>query len=96
MKAYSTEAAQTFQDNTLDFVYIDGDHSYKAVTEDITEWIKKLKPGGIMAGDDYIRSDRDKRFYDVIRAVNDYVEKNNIRLYIYQAGRTPSNWMFYK
>ncbi len=97
MRMYSVEAAKVFGDNSLDFVYIDGDHSYEAVTHDIIEWIKKLKPGGILAGDDYILSDRDKRFYDVIRAVNEYVEKNNIpELFLYGAGRTPTNWMFRK
>lgn len=97
IKDFSTKAATKFELNSLDFVYIDGDHSYQAVTEDITTWIKKLKPGGIIAGDDYILSDRDKRFYDVIRAVDDYVATNNITpLYIYGKGRTPSNWAFYK
>lgn len=97
IEAFSTEAAKRFDDNSQDFVYIDGDHSYKAVTEDISAWLPKLKPGGIMAGDDYVLSDRDKRFYDVIRAVDEFVEENNIKtLYIYGKGRTPSNWMFYK
>lgn len=94
---YSAEAARKFDDNSLDFVYIDGDHSYVGVTVDLHEWYPKVKPGGILAGDDYIRSDRDKRYYDVIHAVNDYVEAYNIpRLYLYTAGRNPTNWMFYK
>jgi len=94
---YSVEAAQQFDDESLDFVYIDGDHSYGAVMDDIEVWIKKVKPGGILAGDDYIRSERDKRFYDVITAVDDYVEINKIpMLYLYRKGRTPTNWLFYK
>lgn len=97
MRMFSVEASDWFDTYELDWVYIDGDHSYKAVTEDITTWIKKVKPGGIIAGDDYIRSDRDKRFYDVITAVDDYVEANNIpELFIYHKGRTPSNWLFRK
>jgi len=97
LEEFSTGAVKRFAGNSLDFVYIDGDHSYEAVTTDITEWIKKVKPGGIIAGDDYIRSHRDKRFYDVIRAVDDYVIHNNIpRLYLYTAGRNPTNWLFYK
>lgn len=97
IETYSMEAVKQFKDESLDFVYIDGDHSYKAVTDDMTAWIKKLKPGGVMAGDDYIRSARDKRYYDVIRAVDDFVEKNNIpELFLYHGGRTPTNWMFRK
>lgn len=97
IEAFSMDAVKQFKDNSLDFVYIDADHSYAAVTEDILEWSKKVRSGGIIAGDDYIRSSRDKRYYDVIRAVDDYVTNNNIpELFIYKAGRTPSNWLFYK
>ncbi len=92
---FSIKAAELFEDNSLDFCYIDGDHSYQAVTDDITAWLPKLKQGGIMAGDDYIRSNRDKRFYDVIHAVDDFVGINNIELLLYTAGRTPTNWVFY-
>lgn len=95
IRAFSMDAVNQFTDGSLDFVYIDADHSYQAVTDDITAWIKKVKPGGILAGDDYIRSHRDTKYYDVIHAVNDYVANNNIpELFIYAAGRTPSNWMF--
>lgn len=97
IKDFSVKASKRFENNSLDFVYIDGDHSYEAVLQDIITWITKVKPGGILAGDDYMRSSRDKRFYDVIRAVDDYVAHNNIpELFIYAAGRNPSNWMFKK
>lgn len=94
---YSLNVAKDFGDGMLDFVYIDGDHSYTAVMDDIEVWLPKLKLGGIIAGDDYTRSDRDKRYYDVITAVDDYVGINKIpMLYIYHKGHTPPNWMFYK
>lgn len=97
IETYSVEAAKRFADNSLDFVYIDGDHSREAVTLDIVTWLPKVKPGGILAGDDYIRSERDKRFYDVIGAVDEFVAVNQIpKLFIYHKGRAPSNWMFYK
>jgi len=50
----SMEAVKDFQDESLDFVYIDGNHQFKYVTEDIFEWSKKLKIGGIISGHDYI------------------------------------------
>jgi hypothetical protein len=40
-------------DESLDCIFIDGDHSYKAVLNDLTFWWKKLKTGGQMLGDDY-------------------------------------------
>jgi len=49
----SMEAVKDFEDNSLDFVYIDGHHGFKYVTEDIYEWSKKVKSGGIVSGHDY-------------------------------------------
>ena len=40
-------------DNSLDCVFVDGDHSYDAVTKDLPFWWKKIRPGGKMLGDDY-------------------------------------------
>lgn len=49
----STDAAKRYSDNSLDFVLIDGSHEYQDVVNDITEWLKKVKPGSMLAGDDY-------------------------------------------
>lgn len=54
LKGSSHELHGLFQDNSLDFVFIDGNHSYPAVRADIRNWWRKLKPGGWMAGDDLI------------------------------------------
>jgi len=37
----------------LDFVYIDGDHSFDAVVRDVILWSNKVRPGGIVAAHDY-------------------------------------------
>jgi predicted O-methyltransferase YrrM len=42
-----------YADNSLDFALIDGSHEYQDVIDDITEWLKRLKPGAMLAGDDY-------------------------------------------
>jgi len=52
----SMEAINDFTDNSLDFVFIDGNHTFEYVVNDIAEWEKKLKPGGILSGHDYWRS----------------------------------------
>jgi hypothetical protein len=62
----SVEASMKFDDHTLDFVMIDGGHDYECVAQDIESWRSKLKPGGIMAGDDYSES-----WPGVVQAVND-------------------------
>jgi hypothetical protein len=49
----SMEAVEGFADESLDFVYIDANHEFRYVAEDLAEWTKKVKKGGIVAGHDY-------------------------------------------
>ncbi|MFT7644520.1 MAG: hypothetical protein ACI9BF_000169 [Candidatus Paceibacteria bacterium] len=72
IRGTSDEAASKFEDEIFDFVYIDGNHSYDFVKQDITTYYKKTKPNGIVAGDDY-------RMKDVQRAVQDFVKENSIK-----------------
>jgi predicted O-methyltransferase YrrM len=53
IKATSKAASKKFANESLDVVFIDLDHSYKAVKEDIKLWLPKVKKGGFIAGDDY-------------------------------------------
>jgi hypothetical protein len=50
----SIEAAARVPRHSLDFVYIDARHDYVSVTEDLNAWADKVRPGGIVAGHDYI------------------------------------------
>ena len=52
IKAISHEAAAHVPDGTLDLVFIDAQHTYKNVKEDIHDWAPKLKDDGIMGGHD--------------------------------------------
>ena len=49
----SAEVLPFFADNSFDWIYVDGDHSYAAVAEDLALSYAKVKPGGMIAGDDY-------------------------------------------
>ena len=49
----SDNAVSQIADNSLDFVYIDGDHSYNQVSKDLSNYWIKLKSKGILSGDDY-------------------------------------------
>ena len=51
-RATSTEAANGFPNHYFDWIYIDGDHSYEAVLEDLRAWYPKMKPGGLICLDD--------------------------------------------
>lgn len=60
----SMEALGDFEDNSMDFVYIDGNHSYENTTEDLENYWNKVKVGGILAGDDFYElSDTKNKFY---------------------------------
>jgi SAM-dependent methyltransferase len=48
----SVEAAQLFAAESLDFVFIDAAHDYESVRADVRAWYSKVKPGGVIAGDD--------------------------------------------
>jgi hypothetical protein len=53
IKDTSHNAASLFQNNSIDFIMIDAGHSYQDVIDDINYWYHKVKPGGIISGDDY-------------------------------------------
>ena len=52
----SMEAIEDFSDGSLDFVYIDGDHSFRHIAADICEWEKKVRSGGVVSGHDYFNT----------------------------------------
>jgi predicted O-methyltransferase YrrM len=49
----SKQASCFIADNSIDIAYIDGDHRPEAVREDLESWFSKIRPGGIICGDDY-------------------------------------------
>lgn len=51
-KEHSWDAAGELEDNSYDFVFVDGDHSIKAVLKDLDLYVPKVKKGGIIAGHD--------------------------------------------
>jgi hypothetical protein len=70
-RARSPDAAAGFADESLDWVYIDADHSYEGVRHDLDAYYGKVKPGGFIAGDDYGQGD--KWFgHGVTRAVDEF------------------------
>ena len=70
-QTYSVSAAKHFEDNSLDFVFIDADHSYESVLSDLHAWHSKVKPGGILAGHDYPQE-------GVAAAVNEFFPADKI------------------
>lgn len=70
LKVDSISASLMFEDQSLDFVFIDADHSYGAVKADLAAWFPKVRNGGIIAGHDYtepcgVKQAVDERFTPV-------------------------------
>lgn len=78
LRMRSVDAARylrrTFGDGILDFVFIDADHSFEGVVEDIEAWRTLVVPGGLISGHDYNHPGGDKSF-GVTEAVDAAVEK---------------------
>jgi len=77
---YSNNAVKDFEDKSLDFVYIDGNHTYEFVKQDILNYYPKLKIGGVMGGDDYIVAKQMEGIdCGVVKAVNELFGQENIQ-----------------
>ena len=79
VRKQSVHAATDWADNSVDFVYLDGDHKYEPVLQDIEAWWPKIRPGGIWSGHDYTEGSHIEKF-GVIQAVTEFREKHNLPL----------------
>jgi len=74
VKKLSRQAAFDVPDESLDFVYIDADHRFDFVMEDLIAWGRKVRSGGIISGHDYYRF----RNAGVVQAVDLYTRMHGI------------------
>jgi predicted O-methyltransferase YrrM len=79
----SIEASKDFEDESCDVVFIDMDHSYEAVKQDLMHWFPKVKRGGYIAG-------HDVDWEGVSRAINEFFPKEKLKKV------SQSCWIFYK
>lgn len=78
LRMTSMDALIKFEDESLDFVYIDSNHHYNGIKEDIEGWTPKVRKRGIVSGHDYCLVPQ--RGVGVKRAVDEYVSKYNYKL----------------
>ena len=71
----TTITQKQIPDNTLDLVFIDGDHSYQAVQNDLRFWWKKIRNGGWILGDDYSSCHPGTK-----RAVDDFASEFHLQI----------------
>ena len=74
-KGTSAECVQLFEDDSLDFVYIDANHDYEFVKHDISLWLPKVKKNHFIGGHDFKQP-----WHGVIKAVRETVGSRTIRL----------------
>lgn len=90
----SMEALDLVDYGSMDFVYIDGDHRFRAVAEDIYEWYFRVRSGGIVSGDDYNLTGPNATHLicQVSPVVDAFVKTYDIKNYYVFDG----SWMFFK
>jgi hypothetical protein len=67
IRKFSADAAGDFDDRSLDWIYIDGNHSYEACLEDLRLWAPKVKDDGLILGHDFVPK------FGVVQAVRDFI-----------------------
>jgi len=91
IKGKSMDIVRDIPYESLDFVYIDANHQFDFVMQDIFEWSKRVKKGGLVAGHDYIRT----KGFGVIEAVNAYTQAHGINEF-FLTSEPYSSWFFCK
>lgn len=87
MPVWSEEAAHNTLDGSLDFVFIDADHSYSGVSNDLQLWAPKVRQGGLLCGHDYMNHPNQQ--WGVTQAVDEYALK------VGQTVQLGADWTWY-
>jgi hypothetical protein len=97
IRELSEDAGLLFNNHSLDFVYIDADHSYESVFRDIQLWASKVKSGGVLIGHDYLDGTQlNGTIYSVKSAVNDWAKENLKEVQIIEEDKNHEpGWIIY-
>lgn len=88
----SAAAAKRFGEGKFDFVFIDANHHYESVKEDLELWVPKIREGGFASGHDYNGRMEKRGKWGVKRAVDEYAEAHGYQVHT----RTALVWWFNK
>ena len=90
LRGTSETAAATFADSSLDFVYLDAQHHYEAVRDDLGLWHRKVRKGGVIGGHDYLDGRIASGNYGVKRAVDEFASAHGYRVVVTREPNWPS------
>jgi len=88
VREFSVKAAAAFKPRSLDFAYLDANHSYAATKDDLEAWGPLVRDGGLLCGDDYTAD-----YPGVAQAVQEYARWMNLPVYTGCTDRT--NWFIF-
>ncbi len=81
LQAYSLEAAGAFENESVDFAFIDADHTFEAVDNDLKAWWPRVKPGGVILGKDYGHRRDSIGQWGISDAVHAFAERHKVKVY---------------
>ena len=90
----SVEASNLFEQYQLDFVYIDAQHHYRNVFQDLVSWFDKIKNGGLLSGHDYFNKYNRKNLVEVKKAVDDFSFQYGLTVHKTTDDHLPSWYIF--
>lgn len=90
------EVAERLPEYLLDFVYIDGHHGFDYVMQDLIEWSKRVRSGGIVSGDDFYYLDPKRWGAGPVEAVMAYTQAHKINPWFIFQGHKSIDFMWVK
>jgi hypothetical protein len=91
---WSVDAAKQFEDESLDAIFIDGNHDLLFLADDLRAWVPKVKKGGIVSGHDLF--DRRHVGYGVRELIPAYCEAYDIYpWFVWKKDKCPT-WFYIK
>ena len=92
----SMEAVIDVPDGSLDFIYIDGNHSFNYVMLDLICWSAKVRSGGLITGDDFYYLDPNRWGAGPVEAVMAYTQAHKISPWFTFQGHKSIDFMWVK
>ena len=80
LRMTSVQASKHFEDESLDWVFIDANHEYEYIKENLHIWSVKVKEGGVVAGHDYKNPKEKSKGWGITKAVDEFVPKNKLNV----------------